>query len=764
LFTKMVAKQASDRYQNMTEVIAALEASLGDASSSSSSVTPEVHSEDSKLSEFLKQQKSISRPGADPLPAAKPSAAQALASKTNLLPDATIALAGGLGDTDPKSSMSLSVAGESGVSASVSPAAKPAVRGVRKEPPLLLIGSAAGAGLALLVLGVVLLWPTARGTVSIEITDPEIEVKLDQDGAKITAPGNQKIKVKAGQHGLTVKHGKLEFTTDKFELKKGDTLALKVELLSGKLQVSHDGKVLGSLAVPGPTAVGSAIPVSDYALEFDGNDKVEVESLKLPRSGPLTLEGYVTLSKLLEGKITGNILGVQSQLDLNLIGKGSLRATIFPEGQKKYFSQGTKALLTIDRKTHVATVWNGTQFLLFMDGKQIARADGILALKEPSTLFSLGEHLVGRIGEVRVSKVARYDRDFLPEPRFTPDKDTVALYHCDEGSGEVLADSSGNNHHGKIVGAKWVKAAGAAMPPGTRAPTPATAPFDAAQAKQHQAAGAAFLNVQVEHTNSLQMKLVYIPPGEFEMGSPVSEKDRKADEKLHHAKLTQGFYLGAHEVTQGQFEAVLGRNPSSFKTVSGQDTKLFPVEMVSWFDAIEFCNALSMREGLPEYYALQGATRKDGAISGAQVTVKGGAGYRLPSEAQWEYACRAGSKQPFHFGDVLNGTEANVDGGLPYGTTTQGTNLKRTCAVGSYPANTFGLCDMHGNVWEWCEDWHGGDAGDAGDPKGPVSGTVRVLRGGSWLNYALIARAAYRFGHAPDYRSYFTGFRLARTP
>jgi len=271
--------------------------------------------------------------------------------------------------------------------------------------------------------------------------------------------------------------------------------------------------------------------------------------------------------------------------------------------------------------------------------------------------------------------------------------------------------------------------------------------------------------------NSLKMKLVYIPPGEFDMGSPDSEKDRGKSEKLHHVKLTQGFYMGAHEVTQAQFETVLGRNPSGFNkegggrsSVSGQDTASFPVEYVTWFDAIEFCNALSKREGLPEYYSLQVTTRKDSALTSAEVTINGGKGYRLPSEAEWEYACRAGSKQPFHFGDVLNGKEANVDGNNPYGTTTKGTYLKRTCAVGSYPANAFGLYDMHGNVWEWCEDWYADNAGDATDPKGPDSGIGRVLRGGSWHFFALHARAAYRSRLTPDFRNYFIGFRLARTP
>lgn len=263
--------------------------------------------------------------------------------------------------------------------------------------------------------------------------------------------------------------------------------------------------------------------------------------------------------------------------------------------------------------------------------------------------------------------------------------------------------------------------------------------------------------------NSIKMKLAYIPPGEFEMGAPERERVARdaGEEKLHHVKLTKGFYLGAYEVTQSQFQQVLGRNPASYSKdgenkaeVEGEDTTSFPVERVTWFDAVEFCNALSKREKLAEYYALSEVKREDGAIKSAKVTVNGGKGYRLPTEAEWEYACRAGTKTMFHFGDALDGDEANVKG--------QTVSLYRACAVGSYAANRFGLYDMHGNVFEWCSDWFAEYDGDAVDPQGPESGESRMVRGGSFINGARNARSAARPYAPPASRTDYLGFRAAR--
>lgn len=260
--------------------------------------------------------------------------------------------------------------------------------------------------------------------------------------------------------------------------------------------------------------------------------------------------------------------------------------------------------------------------------------------------------------------------------------------------------------------------------------------------------------------NSIKMKLAYIPPGEFEMGSPESEED--TGKKLHHVKLTKGFYLGAYEVTQSQFQRVQKRNPSWYNKdgggnaiVLGKDTTSFPVEMVTWFDAAEYCNALSKSEGLREYYTLRKIARKDDSVTDAEVEENGGTGYRLPTEAEWEYACRAGTTSRFHTGDTLTRKQANISLG--------GKSRVDVLKSGSFPPNAWGLYDMHGNVAEWCNDWYKKYEGEAVDPKGAGVGETRVLRGGSFTEVAPFTRSADRDLNMPGDRYCYIGFRVART-
>jgi formylglycine-generating enzyme required for sulfatase activity len=230
-------------------------------------------------------------------------------------------------------------------------------------------------------------------------------------------------------------------------------------------------------------------------------------------------------------------------------------------------------------------------------------------------------------------------------------------------------------------------------------------------------------------TNSLGMKFALIPKGKFMMGSPPSEKERKMDEVLREENISRDFYMGVHEVTQEQYEKLMGENPSGFKGPN------LPVETVSWDDAVSFCRKLSeLRE-----------------------EAKAGRKYRLPSEAEWEYACRAGTVTPFHFGGELNGTRANCEGKYPYGTNVKGPYLGKTNLVGSYPANPWGLHDMHGNVWEWCADLYGKNPAD---PQASRLGGDRLLKGGSWNSSAKDCRAARRLRLTPVNKSNNRGFRV----
>ena len=231
--------------------------------------------------------------------------------------------------------------------------------------------------------------------------------------------------------------------------------------------------------------------------------------------------------------------------------------------------------------------------------------------------------------------------------------------------------------------------------------------------------------------DGVEMKMIYVAPGSFTMGSPGLEEGRFDNETQHRVTLTKGYWLGKYEVTQRQWESVMGENPSRF---NGADR---PVENVSWDDCQRFIETVD-----------------------AAVRRQFGGGARLPTEAEWEYACRAGTTTAYSWGGALNGDMANCDGRYPCGTTVKGRHRQETSDVGSYSPNTWGFHDMHGNVWEWCQDWYGSYNGNENDPKGPASGDVRVLRGGGWLSYARFCRSALRSWRSPATRYNFCGFRL----
>jgi formylglycine-generating enzyme required for sulfatase activity/serine/threonine protein kinase len=295
-------------------------------------------------------------------------------------------------------------------------------------------------------------------------------------------------------------------------------------------------------------------------------------------------------------------------------------------------------------------------------------------------------------------------------------------------------------------------------------PAFAVAPFSADKAREHQKKWADYLKEPVESVNKIGMKFRLIPPGEFDMGAPTTEAERNPDEHLHRVRLTQPYYMGTTEVTQEQFEKVMNRNPAHFK---GSD---LPVETITWFDCFEFCNKLSELEGRMPCYRLSNIEREnDGSIKNAQVErLTDGTGYRLPTEAEWEYACRGGTTTPFHYGDSLDATLANFNGNLPYGKGVKGEYRQKTTPVGSFQPNALGLYDMHGNVWERCQDYYDEDYYKKGvdvvsDPVNDRMTIRLVLRGGSWTDNSIGCRSADRVMHHPGTRLDNFGFRLVRS-
>jgi formylglycine-generating enzyme required for sulfatase activity len=231
--------------------------------------------------------------------------------------------------------------------------------------------------------------------------------------------------------------------------------------------------------------------------------------------------------------------------------------------------------------------------------------------------------------------------------------------------------------------------------------------------------------------NGITLDMVAIPGGSFVMGSPNTEAGQYNDEGPQRTVNIPPFFMGRYEVTQEQYQAVMGNNPSSFKGAKR------PVENVSWDDAVEFCRKLSQKTGHA---------------------------YRLPSEAEWEYACRAGTTTPFYFGDTITPDLVNYNGNYPYGSAPKGLDRQQTTDVGSFPPNPFGLYDMHGNVREWCSDkWHDNYNGAPTDGSSWETGTDndRVRRGGSWNYGAVYCRSADRVRYSAGLRYWNLGFRVA---
>jgi len=503
------------------------------------------------------------------------------------------------------------------------------------------------------------------------------------------------------------------------------------------------------------------LPASGSALQFDGQTSyVKIPSLSRHQRGPLTLECWIRTEVQQNAKVVLLVAG-KSYIQL-----GKTRDHLFiGSSDTEYTNHALNPEFNSDQWQHVAIVSTEHEVRLYLNG---VKRDQTVILDRPvqtNRSFDgtwIGAHpmdrdlnrmqyfYLGRIDEIRISRSARYDLDFTPQTRFEPDADTLALYHCDEGVGTALRDSSGNKHHGLITSAVWVN--------GGNDPTgPTDTAIVEAQAQRLQQEWANRLGIPVEASNSVDMKLRLIPPGEFLMGATETDQDALPTEKPQHkVTLTSPWYLGATEVTVGQFRKFVDaenyvtegesdgkgayglqpkeRRPENvWKSIHSGivDAESLPVTCVSWQDARNFCGWLSKQEGVV---------------------------YRLPTEAEWEYACRAGTRTRYSFGDAFDSEKAN--------SAKDGNAVVRP--VAQYPANPFGLFDMHGNVNELCLDMGLVYTNEAlTDPIGPEGETV-VVRGGAVSSSPLRLRSSNRYVN--DRRSFpnsnfatlIKGFRVVR--
>ena len=266
-----------------------------------------------------------------------------------------------------------------------------------------------------------------------------------------------------------------------------------------------------------------------------------------------------------------------------------------------------------------------------------------------------------------------------------------------------------------------------------QAPPIASAPFDAKAAVQFQKDWATYLKVDLETKNSIGMPLRLIPAGEFTMGSPKSETNRDEDEVSHVVRISKPFYLGQHEVTQGEWNAVMKFQPWKGKGYTTEGAN-HPATHIDWDSADNFCKVLSEKEGKT---------------------------YRLPTEAEWEFACRAGPTTAYPFGN----DDKDLVKSAWFGSNVGENGEKFTHPVNQKLANPFGLHDMSGNVWEWCADWLDEkyySKSPKSDPQGAASGEKRVYRGGGWIHHSSKCRSAARSGYFPIYKSNAVGFRVVR--
>ncbi len=534
---------------------------------------------------------------------------------------------------------------------------------------------------------------------------------------------------------------------------------------------------LGGANTPPPIKVSNRTNLAMVFPEGTPGGDVYLDPLPWSSDQELTIECWIDSTH--SGRIF-RLVEKDVYTFLNIwLEKSELQAEVFYRGTNRFAHGAGTMPANLPKRVHLAFTLKNRLWQLWLNGKQLAemkepKDDNGKNFRETGALLAFfayydeekqvfKEQYTGPIDEIRISNVSRYSgwNYQIPAELFEPDEHTIAIYHCDEGQGNQLTDSSGNNNHAIIRGTpKWVPVNSNYVmtngkeekqaPPTTiqssawhgwpsDAPKPAIAPFDADQAKAHQEAWARYLGVPVEHENSFGMKFRLIPPGEFVMGSPESENGGGSnDEAQIKTAITQAFQMATTEVTQQAWQRVMGTEPwiEDTNIIQGND---YPITKISWQDALDFCQKITTRE------------RELGLIPADWH-------YRLPTEAEWEYACRAGSQTAFSFGNDVSQLNDYAWFGAVSGGSAKGESYPHL--VAAKKPNPWGLYDVHGNVFEWCLDAYQPKLPGGKDPLVELDGVNRVFRSGGYDDPASYCRSADRFNHTPGDKRSYLGFRI----
>ncbi len=598
---------------------------------------------------------------------------------------------------------------------------KPATAGLVRRPPWMTWPAIAAASLfGLIALGIIIYVATDKGRIKIVVDGLQPIVKIDGETVRIEGL-DETITLRAGTHELAVKWGDGEFKTRTLVVRRGD---------NGEFRVEYEPK-------PAPDNP-PVPPVASWVSLFNGKDLTGWvvdggdENAWKAKSGELVVHGA---DKDFGGKGQGYLLTDRDYTDFHLrfqFQRSSDTATsgIALRAVPHETPRNSDPVDSADFPVHL-TVWLGKFPTLY---RQLTNVED----DETGALwwsFNTGiqqhlnpDHLaeVKRIGEWNDMQVEMRGQSL----RIDVNGREVLNVMLDKTRPENSPAPGLNRYSGRIG---FLKRTGEVRFRNIEIKEPVPS-----RVKDVPAILPAPQPPETV-TNTLGMKLTLIPAGEFMMGSPAGQGDGD-EHPQHRVRITRPFYLGKYEVTQGQYETVMNENPSQFK-----ESDDLPVENVFWLDAIKFCNKLSERESRKPFYR----------IAGHEVSIAGGDGYRLPTEAEWEYACRAGSATVFPFGD-----DAGELGAYAWYDNNSG---QKTHPVGRKRANAWGFHDMVGNVLEWCADWFDEKyyaSSPVSDPPGATKGLDRVIRGGGWYYGPHASRPADRWS-MPEKRFSSLGFRVA---